>query len=286
MPGGGHLALPALPAARGRRRRRSLHPAPPALGEFFDAVRCVEQSVHRQDGRDTVLRRRVERQSRLSARVRHESERRAFNVVCRPATRADTEAARGTGGRPHLTGIVVRALGSPTRTGELVNRCAAGPRCLSHRFDVAFSANSSPLAVAATAQPWTSQICTQRPNFPLLRRVVIAKCVLFKLWDCGGRLTATCMARAGETMFSGTFSTQSLPPSEQFEAWHGWYGPVFEAVSLASAREGFASTNDNWTVGGFTVSRVESPPNSVARAPSFIRRNPVDHWVITLSKQS
>jgi AraC-like DNA-binding protein len=87
-------------------------------------------------------------------------------------------------------------------------------------------------------------------------------------------------------MFSGTFSTQSLPPSEQFEAWHGWYGPVFEAVSLASAREGFAATNDNWTVGGFTVSRVESPPNSVARAPSFIRRNPVDHWVITLSKQS
>ena len=87
-------------------------------------------------------------------------------------------------------------------------------------------------------------------------------------------------------MFTGTFSTQSLPPSEQFEAWHGWYGPVFEAASLASGREGFAATNDNWTVGGFTVSRVVSPPNSVARAPSFIRRNPVDHWVITLSKQS
>src|SRR5688572_14646068 len=87
-------------------------------------------------------------------------------------------------------------------------------------------------------------------------------------------------------MFTGTFSTQSLPPSEQFEAWHDWYGPVFEAASLASGREGFAATNDNWTVGGFTVSRVVSPPNSVARAPSFIRRNPVDHWVITLSKQS
>jgi AraC-like DNA-binding protein len=87
-------------------------------------------------------------------------------------------------------------------------------------------------------------------------------------------------------MFTETFSTQSLPPSEQFEAWHGWYGPVFEATSLASPAEGFAATNDNWTVGGFTVSRVVSPPNSVARAPSFIRRNPVDHWVITLSKQS
>ncbi len=87
-------------------------------------------------------------------------------------------------------------------------------------------------------------------------------------------------------MFTGTFSTRSLPPNEQFEAWRGWYGPVFEAASLASPNEGFAAINDNWTVGGFTVSRVASPPNSVARATSFIRRNPVDHWVITLSKQS
>lgn len=87
-------------------------------------------------------------------------------------------------------------------------------------------------------------------------------------------------------MFSGAFSTQALPPSEQLEAWRGWYGPVFEAASLAPPSEGFAATNDNWTAGGFTVSRVVSPPNSVARATSFIRRNPVDHWVITLSKRS
>jgi AraC-like DNA-binding protein len=87
-------------------------------------------------------------------------------------------------------------------------------------------------------------------------------------------------------MFTGTFSTQPLRSNEQLEAWRGWYGPVFEAASLASSDEGFAATNDNWTVGGFTLSRVTSPPNSVARTPTFMRRNPVDHWVITLSKQS
>ena len=87
-------------------------------------------------------------------------------------------------------------------------------------------------------------------------------------------------------MFTGAFSTQPLPSGEQFEAWRGWYGPVFDAASPASPHAGFAATNDNWTVGGFTLSRVSSPPNSVTRTPSFVRRNPVDHWVITLSKQS
>ena len=45
VPRGRDVAFAALPPARGRGRRGSLHPAPAALGELFDAVRCVEQSV-------------------------------------------------------------------------------------------------------------------------------------------------------------------------------------------------------------------------------------------------
>lgn len=87
-------------------------------------------------------------------------------------------------------------------------------------------------------------------------------------------------------MLTTSFATRDIPRGDQFEAWRYWYDSVFETTLEGAAERGFEATNSNWTVGGLTVSEVTSPPVAVARSRSFIRRNPVDHWVVTLSGQS
>lgn len=85
-------------------------------------------------------------------------------------------------------------------------------------------------------------------------------------------------------MIAHAFSTQRLPLSEQFEAWCRWYTPTFEVRSLQSRQDGFPADSRNWRVGGLAVSHVSSPPTSVSRSKSNIRRSPVDHWAIALSR--
>lgn len=87
-------------------------------------------------------------------------------------------------------------------------------------------------------------------------------------------------------MITHAFSTQRFPLLEQLEAWCHWYSPAFEVEALRPASHGFPATNRNWSVDGLTVGRVRSPPTSVSRSKSNIRRNPIDHWAITLSKYS
>ena len=87
-------------------------------------------------------------------------------------------------------------------------------------------------------------------------------------------------------MIAETFSTHSLPVSQQLEAWRNWYGPIFEATSAGSQDEGFAAANSNWKLNGFTFSRVSSPPTCIDRTKYLLRRNHVDHWAFTLSKRT
>ena len=87
-------------------------------------------------------------------------------------------------------------------------------------------------------------------------------------------------------MIAETFSTHSLPASQQLEAWRNWYGAIFEATSDASQDEGFVAANSNWSLNGFTLSRVSSPPTGIARTRHPLRRNHVDHWAFTDSKRT
>ena len=87
-------------------------------------------------------------------------------------------------------------------------------------------------------------------------------------------------------MIAETFSTYSLPASQQLEAWRNWYGAIFEATSAGSPDEGFAAANSNWKLNGFTFSQVSSPATSIDRTRYLLRRNHVDHWAFTLSKRT
>lgn len=87
-------------------------------------------------------------------------------------------------------------------------------------------------------------------------------------------------------MISATFTTRSLAKTEQFNAWRDWYAPAFNLATHESPTEGFAATNTMWALDGFAVSRVSSPGYTIQRTKSDIRRSPVDHWALTLSKRS
>jgi AraC-like DNA-binding protein len=87
-------------------------------------------------------------------------------------------------------------------------------------------------------------------------------------------------------MLSQTFSTELLPTFEQLGAWRAWLRPIFEVDAPKATRGGFLATNCNWRLDGLTVSRVRSPPTLVSRSPSAIRRSPIDHWAISVSKHS
>jgi AraC-like DNA-binding protein len=77
-----------------------------------------------------------------------------------------------------------------------------------------------------------------------------------------------------------------LPRSQQLAAWRGWYDSIVDIELQQSAETGFAAENLTWSLDGFVVSRVSTPPVSIARTKALLRRNPVDHWVVILGKHN
>lgn len=83
------------------------------------------------------------------------------------------------------------------------------------------------------------------------------------------------------------FATSDLPARDQLQAWKAWYGRVFDTSPLLHAHdEGFSARARAWTLNGFAINTVTAPGLSVVRTNTLIRREPVDHWAITLSKRS
>lgn len=82
-------------------------------------------------------------------------------------------------------------------------------------------------------------------------------------------------------MLSETFATHSLPTGDQFDAWRSWYGTVFDSTPRQSIEEGFRASVSTWILDGFTFSQVSAPAVNGHRTKAHIRRNPVDHWVLT-----
>ena len=86
-------------------------------------------------------------------------------------------------------------------------------------------------------------------------------------------------------MIGETFSTSGLPARQQFEAWMGWFDGVFDVLPHDPPRAGFRARSDNWQIGGCMLSRVWAPAIRVERNTTHVRRSPLHHWVITLSRR-
>ena len=78
-----------------------------------------------------------------------------------------------------------------------------------------------------------------------------------------------------------TFATRSLRPPDQLEAWRAWYQPVLDVFPQHPTDNGFPAEIQLWTLEGLAVSRTSSSPVHVVRTKGSLRRDPVDHWVIS-----
>jgi len=86
---------------------------------------------------------------------------------------------------------------------------------------------------------------------------------------------------APQTMTPDSFATDPLPPRDQIEAWRAWFEPVLDVVPKQTPDTGFRAETHAWRLGRFAMSRTMGPPVTVVRTKRNLRREPVDHWVIS-----
>jgi AraC-like DNA-binding protein len=81
------------------------------------------------------------------------------------------------------------------------------------------------------------------------------------------------------------FDTTSLPPREQFGAWHAWYSSLLDTAVTRTEDEGFPALSETWSLRGLTISEGDAAAITTRRTKTLIRRNPVDHWVLTIYRR-
>lgn len=80
-------------------------------------------------------------------------------------------------------------------------------------------------------------------------------------------------------------STALLPRGQQFEFWCDRNQPVVEFGRPEGAAVGFEVVNQVWQLGDSVLSRVVAPALHTERSQRAVRRAPVDHWVLGISRR-
>ncbi|MBS0641341.1 MAG: helix-turn-helix domain-containing protein [Proteobacteria bacterium] len=80
-----------------------------------------------------------------------------------------------------------------------------------------------------------------------------------------------------------TFSTDGLPPSQQFDAYQAHCAPVLDIAPTEHDQAGFSANCDMWTLGGLVLRRIRVPAGSFARSTAQVRRDNLDHWVFNVT---
>jgi AraC-like DNA-binding protein len=77
------------------------------------------------------------------------------------------------------------------------------------------------------------------------------------------------------------FATDTFPARDQLEAWLEWYRSVCEIIPARPTVDGFQAEVRLWSLGGLAVSRSISPPLQAVRSKRHLRREPIDHWIVS-----
>lgn len=81
------------------------------------------------------------------------------------------------------------------------------------------------------------------------------------------------------------FSTEGLRIQDQFDAWREWFGSAFDVCFAGHDESAFNAEYMAWPVGNLIVTSLSAPAVRAVRSPTHLRRSPVDHWVITYSRE-
>jgi len=82
-----------------------------------------------------------------------------------------------------------------------------------------------------------------------------------------------------------SFSTASLEPAHQFDAWHEKCGGFMELIAPLSHGVGYQGQCTAWKLGPFVLTSVTAQAARYRRSRVQIRRDAIDHWVIKLSRR-
>lgn len=82
-----------------------------------------------------------------------------------------------------------------------------------------------------------------------------------------------------------SMSTHTIATYQQLDAWRGWFSSVFDVEEPADGRRGFLAESRYWAMDGFAIGQVSAPALRSSRSKALVRRNPVDHWCLTIGQQ-
>ena len=80
------------------------------------------------------------------------------------------------------------------------------------------------------------------------------------------------------------FSTNTLPPSEQFDSWRAHMTPLVDVVlpDESSLEDGFLVDQIAWNLGNLLIVQQRVAAHSYARPRSMLRSSQIDHWYVEL----
>lgn len=81
------------------------------------------------------------------------------------------------------------------------------------------------------------------------------------------------------------FSTRELPPKDQFAAWRQSFATVLDFAAPSDIAAGFAGTQVIWDLGDLALAQVRTDGLDFTSLAGHIRRDPIDHWLVTLVRE-
>jgi hypothetical protein len=90
--------------------------------------------------------------------------------------------------------------------------------------------------------------------------------------------------RVSHSDTAGLFDA-SVALKDRQEAWHEWFRPVLDVTTVDQSCSEFLAENSVWKLGVLVMSRVSAPAEHVVQTKAQVRRDPVDHWVLTYAQR-
>lgn len=81
------------------------------------------------------------------------------------------------------------------------------------------------------------------------------------------------------------FTTERFSKPKQFDEWSSFISPVAEVETITAEQDGLAAEASIWDMGSLAFFRLSAPSLLHRRTPRLIRKEPVDHWMLSFPKR-
>ncbi|PWK68981.1 helix-turn-helix domain-containing protein [Aminobacter sp. AP02] len=86
----------------------------------------------------------------------------------------------------------------------------------------------------------------------------------------------------GQHLQGFEFSTSELPINDQFAGWRDNFAPMLSFSASQDTASGFDGQQVIWDLGSLAFSKIRTQGLQFTSLPGHVRRDPLDHWMMTL----